>query len=1126
MNNNIYFNSYKKINMIELNTLPCKKRKIMVVNENMCICMTIDNIIKLIKHNTYQNILTIEKKYKSKLTCHHISPELKRIINLINIIKQEYKTNKKIDIINFLKNYKKQLKKKEDIANTSDEENIANTSDEENIANTSNEEDIANISEEEDIANTSDEDFIVNTSNDDSNEDSDEDTNDKDTFKNFYNKSSKNVKSFIDELNEMSDNNNSSKEEIINYFNNMNKDTKNNTIDMLKSINNMNKSTSPSLFRILNAPLTFNTKKNIISKLLNITNNTNESNNKMKQWLDDVMKIPFGIYKGLDINNLVNPKKIKKFLTKLHNTMNEAVWGHDDAKKDIVQIIAQQVRNPSCKSNIIGLWGPPGNGKCFAFDTMILMYNGMIKKVQDVIIGDIIMGDDSNPRNVLSLGNGVDEMYDIINDNGEKYCVNSEHILCLQIVEDSKDSKEHLTKYLSNDGIVEITVKDYLKLPTDIQSVLKGYKKSVKFSNKLIDFDPYIVGFWLGTDLLNISNIVINNLSINHYIQTELIKYNKYMINNTYDNIYNNNNKYIPCDYKINNKAIRLLLLAGIIDSNGIYNEKYNHYEITVKSKQLLDDLLYITRSVGVSSYHDMVVQELVKELEEENEEVYRIIIYGNNIEDIPILSPNKQYIPSINVQDRLLYDRLLYDIKIISKGSSYYYGFTLDGNNRFILGDFTVTHNTSIIKHGIAAVMNKPFVFISLGGATDSAFLEGHSFTYEGSIYGRIAQAIIDSKCMNPIIYFDELDKVSQTPKGEEIINLLIHLIDPVQNQLFRDKYFYDIDIDISKVTFIFSFNDPSLVNYILLDRITLIQTKHLTIEQKIYIGTNYLLRDILLDMGIKEKHIIIPNNIMTKIIDIHTYEGGVRSLKKQLYSIVRELNVANLTNTLIGGQRISFPLIYNDNLYDIHYNSISPIIHLCVHKMDGIGMVNGLWANSMGIGGILPIETVLIPNNAIMGVKATGSLGTIIKESIDVALSVAWNWLDQNNKTIWMKKWKQKPEYFHVHCPDGSTNKEGPSAGAAMSLAFYSRLTNRMIRHNVAMTGEINLRGEVTQIGGLEEKLCAAKKGGATIVLVPAENMTDMIEIQKRYSKLLDANFIVIPVKTFDEVILNALL
>jgi ATP-dependent Lon protease len=435
-------------------------------------------------------------------------------------------------------------------------------------------------------------------------------------------------------------------------------------------------------------------------------------------------------------------------------------------------------------------------------------------------------------------------------------------------------------------------------------------------------------------------------------------------------------------------------------------------------------------------------------------------------------------------------------------------------------------TGKTLLIKEGIAKAMDKPFIFISLGGAQDSSFLDGHSFTYEGSIYGRIAQALIDAKCMNPIIYFDELDKVSESHKGDEIINLLIHLIDPVQNKLFRDKYFYDIDLDLSKVTFIFSFNDPSKISYILRDRITMIETKYLTNDMKLHITKNYLLQEICKDVGIKETDVIIMDEIVDDIINNYTNEGGVRKLKEHLYKIVRELNKANLTKSKIGNQIIKFPINLTKDIYNELYKSKPKYIHLMIHNKDGIGMVNGLWANSLGQGGVLPIESVLIPAKDVMTVKATGSLGEVIKESIEVALSVAWNKLDEETKNMWMNKWSKTPECFHIHCPDGSTGKEGPSAGAAMTTAFYSRLINKKVNHLVAMTGEINLREEVTEIGGLDEKLNAAKRGGATRALVPYNNKIDLENVIKNNPKLIDINFEVFLVSNFDEVIKHALL
>jgi ATP-dependent Lon protease len=444
-------------------------------------------------------------------------------------------------------------------------------------------------------------------------------------------------------------------------------------------------------------------------------------------------------------------------------------------------------------------------------------------------------------------------------------------------------------------------------------------------------------------------------------------------------------------------------------------------------------------------------------------------------------------------------------------------------------------TGKTSLIKDGIAKSMERPFVFISLGGCQDGSFLEGHSFTYEGSIYGRIAQALIESKCMNPIIYFDELDKVSNTDRGQEIINLLIHLIDPSQNNLFRDKYFYDINLDLSKVTFIFSFNEPHNINYILRDRITMIETKFLNNDMKIHIANNYLLKEICKDMGLNNNtscnathnnNITINNDIISDIINNYTHEGGVRKLKKHLYKIIREINYANLTKTKILDKHVKFPYTVSWDVYRELFKTIPKIIHLNVHSKDNVGMVNGLWANSLGQGGVLPIESVLIPSKELMVVKATGSLGEVIKESIEVALSVAWNKLDNNIKLQWMNKWKKTPECFHIHCPDGSTGKEGPSAGAAMTLTFYSILTNKKVKHNVAMTGEINLRGEVTEIGGLDEKLNAAKRAGAVLALVPYNNKIDLENVIKNNPSLINDKFKVTMVSNIDEVINHALI
>jgi len=415
----------------------------------------------------------------------------------------------------------------------------------------------------------------------------------------------------------------------------------------------------------------------------------------------------------------------------------------------------------------------------------------------------------------------------------------------------------------------------------------------------------------------------------------------------------------------------------------------------------------------------------------------------------------------------------------------------------------------TQLIETGISKVMGRPFIPISLGGASDASFLEGHSFTYEGSIPGKIAESIIQAKCMNPIFYFDELDKVSKTAKGMEIINLLVHLIDPVQNYHFNDKYFHGVSIDLSKATFIFSFNDRSLVDRILLDRITVIRAKGLDARQKTIIAQKYLLRSILKEMGRKERDITISDEFVTNLIEKFTFEGGVRKLKEILFHLAREFNVLYLAKRKLGNDTKKFKFPYHINSLEqvktlmTDYREMTPIV---IHDKSKIGLVNGLWANMYGIGGILPIELMTFPSHQPFAIKKTGSLEKVIKESVEVAQSVSWNYLSDEKKKEWTKYWKENTEGFHIHCPDGATPKDGPSAGTALTLLFYSYLTKKTIPNTLALTGEMNLQGKVGEIGGLKEKTYGALKAGVKLMLYPKDNQKDMDKIIKENPNILD--------------------
>ena len=427
----------------------------------------------------------------------------------------------------------------------------------------------------------------------------------------------------------------------------------------------------------------------------------------------------------------------------------------------------------------------------------------------------------------------------------------------------------------------------------------------------------------------------------------------------------------------------------------------------------------------------------------------------------------------------------------------------------------------SSLIKEGISKAMDRPFIFISLGGATDASFLEGHSYTYEGSIYGRIMDGLITSKCMNPIIYFDELDKISKTLKGEEITNILIHLTDPVQNTQFRDKFFHGINIDLSRATMIFSYNDPYLVNPILMDRITSIETKYLIISQKIHIAQNYLLPNIISDIGLNKNDVIINDDIIKYIINNYTIEGGVRKLKSLLYNIVREINIANLTNETINNEPIVFPFTINfDNLKVIFKNK-QEITPERINENDKCGVINGMYATSNGNGGILPIQVLWMPSSTPLEIKATGNLQLVIKESTQVALTLAFNYLTKEEQDDILK---QSVKGIHIHCPDGSVSKDGPSAGTAITVALYSLFTNKKIKKDIAITGEINLQGDVSAIGGLESKIEGAKKAGVKLVLYPKENEKDIILIKERNPTLLDDSIQIISIDNIAQALIHS--
>jgi ATP-dependent Lon protease len=414
----------------------------------------------------------------------------------------------------------------------------------------------------------------------------------------------------------------------------------------------------------------------------------------------------------------------------------------------------------------------------------------------------------------------------------------------------------------------------------------------------------------------------------------------------------------------------------------------------------------------------------------------------------------------------------------------------------------------TSLAKRGLANCLqnengeSRPFSFIALGGSCNGSTLEGHSYTYVNSTWGRIVDILMDSKCMNPIIYIDELDKVSKTEHGKEIIGILMHLIDTTQNSGFQDKYFSGIDIDLSKALFIFSYNDASQIDSILLDRIHRIKFDNLSLDEKLVITRKYILPEINRKMGL-EGCVELSDEVISYIIETYTLESGVRKLKEVIFDLYGEINIELLRCENV--QSTELPIKVTVESLDKKYLSkYDKMREKTIHDAPEVGVINGLWANSLGRGGIIPIQAVHFPTSTFLELRLTGMQGDVMKESMNVAKSLAWSLLTESERRSCLERFeKTKEQGIHIHCPDGATPKDGPSAGAAITSVIYSLLSGKLIPNDTAMTGEINLQGKVTEIGGLEQKILGGIRAGVKRFFYPSQNEREFKKCAQKYKE-----------------------
>jgi len=391
-----------------------------------------------------------------------------------------------------------------------------------------------------------------------------------------------------------------------------------------------------------------------------------------------------------------------------------------------------------------------------------------------------------------------------------------------------------------------------------------------------------------------------------------------------------------------------------------------------------------------------------------------------------------------------------------------------------------------------------------ALGGMRDEAEIRGHRRTYIGAMPGKVLQNLAKVGTRNPLFLLDEIDKLGTDFRGDPS-SALLEVLDPEQNSKFADHY-VEVDFDLSDVMFVATSNSMNIPPA-LLDRMEVIRLSGYTEDEKVNIALKYLLPKQLKNNGVKEEELLVAEEAVRDIVRYYTREAGVRSLERELSKICRKV-VKALQLKKMEPQVLVTAANLNDFL------GVRKFTYGRAEQQNQVGQVVGLAWTEVG-GDLLTIEAALMPGKGV--ITRTGSLGDVMKESVEAARTV----VRSRARALGIPDEYFDKKDLHIHVPDGATPKDGPSAGAAMTTAFVSALTGIPVRSDVAMTGEITLRGEVTAIGGLKEKLLAALRGGIKTVLIPEENVKDLQEIPENVKSGLE----IVPVKWIDKVLEIAL-
>ena len=408
-------------------------------------------------------------------------------------------------------------------------------------------------------------------------------------------------------------------------------------------------------------------------------------------------------------------------------------------------------------------------------------------------------------------------------------------------------------------------------------------------------------------------------------------------------------------------------------------------------------------------------------------------------------------------------------------------------------------TGKTSIAR-SLARALNKPYVRISLGGVRDEAEIRGHRKTYVGAMPGRIVNGLRQAEVKNPLMLLDEIDKVSNDYKGDTF-SALLEVLDSEQNRKFRDHYL-EVPVDLSEVLFVTTANTLQPIPRPLLDRMEVIEVSSYTENEKMHIATEHLIPKQLEKHGLKPEQLTISKKALWKMARNYTKEAGVRQLERKIGDICRKA-AREILETKKESVRVT-----ERNLSS--YLGKELYIYQMANESDEVGIVRGLAWTSVG-GDTLQIEVNIMPGEG--EVLLTGQMGDVMKESARTGIS----YIRSVSKEHRIDEHFFKEHDIHIHIPEGAVPKDGPSAGITMATAMMSAITGRKARADLAMTGEITLRGRVLPIGGLKEKLLAAKNAGIKMVLIPKENESDVAELSHEITRGLK----IVPVSRMEEVL-----